>query len=251
MRTRSHHWSYKICGTIIVFATTALGAPVQAQPISTGDPIEQAIANRQFPRALQLADAALRHLPRDWRLLTLRGRVLSILERRTEALEAYRRAIKFQPSYLPALEGAAEIEYFGGHPQARETLNRIIALQPANQAAHAMLGELAYGRQDCRDAVPHFELASNQVNREREALMHLGACLFELNQTDKISNVLEAPAGGVLRRRLAQVVEVVLIGLLLGVIAAATVPDSDLDSFVSSFKRPGIHQGDGAPPSGE
>jgi tetratricopeptide (TPR) repeat protein len=162
--------------------TGLIAAPAGAQAIAPPDPIEQAIANREFPRALHFLDAALRDRPRDWRLWTLRGRVLSNLDRQAEGLKAYRRAIKLQPSYLPALEAVAEIEYSGGDPQAGEMLKRIILLQPANQAAHAMLAELAYERHDCRGAVAHFELASNQVNQKREALEHFGACLFELKR---------------------------------------------------------------------
>lgn len=185
MRTRLQRGSCKVCSSLVVFAVIGVAAWAQPQAVGPSDPLDQAIANRQFTRALRLIDAELRRQPQDPHLWTLRGHVLSVLERRTEALEAYRRAMKFQPSYLPALEGAAEIEYSGGDPRARETLKQIVGLQPANQPAHAMLGELAYGSHDCRDAVTHFERASNQVNRKEEALVHLGACLFELKQPGK------------------------------------------------------------------
>ncbi len=54
-------------------------------------------------------------------------------------------------------------------------------------------------------------------------------------ESDKIVNTMEAPAGGVLRRVLAEVDSTLKVGQLLGVIAAADVPDSDVDGFVAGF----------------
>lgn len=55
-------------------------------------------------------------------------------------------------------------------------------------------------------------------------------------ETEKINGVVESPAAGVLRRRVAGVGAVVPVGGLLGVIADAAVPDADIDSFVEEFQ---------------
>jgi pyruvate dehydrogenase E2 component (dihydrolipoamide acetyltransferase) len=55
-------------------------------------------------------------------------------------------------------------------------------------------------------------------------------------ETQKINGVVESPAAGVLRRRVAGVGAVVPVGGLLGVIADAAVPDADIDSFVEEFQ---------------
>jgi pyruvate dehydrogenase E2 component (dihydrolipoamide acetyltransferase) len=55
-------------------------------------------------------------------------------------------------------------------------------------------------------------------------------------ETEKITGAVEAPAAGVLRRRVADVGDVVPVGGLLGVIAPAEVPDADIDAFVSEFE---------------
>jgi pyruvate dehydrogenase E2 component (dihydrolipoamide acetyltransferase) len=72
---------------------------------------------------------------------------------------------------------------------------------------------------------------------EEGAEVEAGEELIEI-ETDKVSNALEAPAAGILRRRVAQVGESVSVGLLLGVIASAVVSESDLDGFISSFNQP-------------
>ncbi len=168
----------RILGLIgaITVGTTAQSA------VGTTKQIEQAIASRQFPRALQLVDRALRRDPRDPHVWTFRGAVLSGLGARHDALEAYRRALTFRPSYIPALEGAAQIQYTGGDPEAETILERIVKLQPANEVAHAMLGELAYGRHDCNTAVAHFVRAGEQKKANPDVLSHFGGCLFQLKR---------------------------------------------------------------------
>ena len=54
-------------------------------------------------------------------------------------------------------------------------------------------------------------------------------------ESDKIVNVWEAPADGVLRRLLVDEGEARAVGQLLGVIAAAEVSDEDIDVFIASY----------------
>jgi pyruvate dehydrogenase E2 component (dihydrolipoamide acetyltransferase) len=55
-------------------------------------------------------------------------------------------------------------------------------------------------------------------------------------ETEKINGVVESPAAGILRRRVAVVDEVIPVGGLLGVIADASVPDAEIDSFIEEFQ---------------
>jgi len=55
-------------------------------------------------------------------------------------------------------------------------------------------------------------------------------------ETEKITSECEAPATGVLRRRVAQEGAVLPVGGLVAVIAPANLPDRDIDAFVAAFK---------------
>jgi pyruvate dehydrogenase E2 component (dihydrolipoamide acetyltransferase) len=55
-------------------------------------------------------------------------------------------------------------------------------------------------------------------------------------ETEKINGAVEAPAAGVLRRRVADVGDVIPVGGLLGVIAPADMPDADIDAFIAEFQ---------------
>lgn len=62
-----------------------------------------------------------------------------------------------------------------------------------------------------------------------------GAELVDI-ETEKISSAAEAPAGGVLRRRIAAEGDVLPVSGLLGIIADASVPDAEIDAFVADFQ---------------
>lgn len=55
-------------------------------------------------------------------------------------------------------------------------------------------------------------------------------------ETSKITNAYEAPVSGILRRRLAPLQQDLPVGALLGVIADASVPDAEIDAFVTQFQ---------------
>lgn len=55
-------------------------------------------------------------------------------------------------------------------------------------------------------------------------------------ESEKINNAVEAPSAGVLRRQVAKEDDVLPVGGLLGVIADASVPDSEIDSYVEEFQ---------------
>jgi len=54
-------------------------------------------------------------------------------------------------------------------------------------------------------------------------------------ETPKITNVVEAPSGGTLRRIVAQAGATLPIGALLAVVAADEVPEAEIDAFVAGF----------------
>jgi pyruvate dehydrogenase E2 component (dihydrolipoamide acetyltransferase) len=55
-------------------------------------------------------------------------------------------------------------------------------------------------------------------------------------ESDKIANVVECPADGILRRHVAAVGDVLPVGALLGVIADADVADAKIDALVAEFQ---------------
>lgn len=70
--------------------------------------------------------------------------------------------------------------------------------------------------------------------------------VFEM-ESDKIVNVWDSPVSGVLRRVLVPAGDAHPVGALLGLIAAETVSDADLDAFIASYSKQVV--GDTAAPA--
>jgi tetratricopeptide (TPR) repeat protein len=157
--------------------------------------IQEALRARDFYRALQLSDTYLQESPRDAKLWTLQGLALSALGKNREALAAYDKALSFAPDYLPALEGAAQLDYEAGNARASARLDRILKQLPNDPTAHAMLAAIAYKQQDCATAVKHFGLSTQLISTQPAALAEYGTCLMNLDQPSEAVPVFRQIVG--------------------------------------------------------
>ncbi len=180
--------SLVIVSALFAFAPSARG---QA-PASAASSIAASLRAHNFDQALELARSALRQAPNDPQLLTLEGIAYAGLGKQHDALAAYNLALKAAPNYLPALEGAAQIEYNGGSPRAAGLLRRILKIQPDNATSHAMLGVLEYKRGDCKGAIEHFQASGALLGSQPAALEEYGFCLVQMGRAADAVNVYES-----------------------------------------------------------
>jgi len=168
----------------------ALGAFAQTSKDQIAE-ITAALRAREFEKAVQLASVALKKSPRNPQLWTLQGIGLSSEKQTKQALDAFHHALQIAPDYLPALEGAAQIEYEGGNRQAVPLLQHILRFRPGDQTSHAMLGVMAYKQGDCTQAVKEFELSGPLLESQPAAMHQYGACLINLKQREKAVSIFQ------------------------------------------------------------
>jgi tetratricopeptide (TPR) repeat protein len=138
-----------------------------------------------FAKALQHLRPALQQFPGNSQLWTLQALAFSGQGQRGEALVSFHKALKLSPDYLPALEGAAQLEYEMGGREAAPLLQHVLKLVPNDPTAHAMLASLAYKNHNCSEALPHFEQSKSLLESQPEALREYGVCLAKAKQYDK------------------------------------------------------------------
>ncbi|MDP1647490.1 MAG: acetoin dehydrogenase dihydrolipoyllysine-residue acetyltransferase subunit [Rubrivivax sp.] len=80
---------------------------------------------------------------------------------------------------------------------------------------------------------------------EEGTAITVGLPILEV-ETDKISNVVEAPDPGLLRRKVAAAGEVLPVKALLGVMAPPEVSDAEIDAYVAAYVVPAASEGDEA-----
>lgn len=160
---------------------TALCAVAQG-PQPTFQSTVEALKARNYSAALQMASTLVQAHPRDPRAWTLQGTALQDLGRTDKSLGAFQRALEIQPDFLPALEGAAQLEYSTSDPNGTALLERLVHVDPGNQTAHAMLAALAFKRKDFATAATHFERSPEAIASNQSALVEFGLCLIHLRR---------------------------------------------------------------------
>jgi tetratricopeptide (TPR) repeat protein len=173
-------------------------------------PITSALRVGQFDKALQLLQPELQQNPKSPQLWTLQGIAFSGKGDKREALAAFRHALGISSDYLPALEGAAQIEYESGDKDATGLLQKILVVHPKDPTSHAMLAVLAYRRHECGAAVQHFEQSGSLLDSQPGALQEYGDCLVKLKETEKAITIFsralaQSDSDSAVRYRLASV----------------------------------------------
>ncbi|HKF50326.1 MAG TPA: tetratricopeptide repeat protein [Terracidiphilus sp.] len=161
-----------------------------AQAPGRFDAISAALADRSFPKALELLQPALKASPSDPRLWAMQGAAHAGMGDNKEALASFQRSLKIAPGYLPALRGAAQIEFGAGSDAAIPLLERILRAAPTDLTAHGMLAVLEYQLGDCAAALPHFEQAASLFASKPAALHAYAACLVKQRRLDEAAEVL-------------------------------------------------------------
>jgi tetratricopeptide (TPR) repeat protein len=174
---------------VAILAFLAVG--VGATPAGQIEAITSALRAQEFDRAVELSRSALQASPNDAQLWTLQGIALSKKGDVRNALTAFQRALKLSPDYVPALQGAAQLQYQNGSREAVPLLTRLLRVRPDDPTTHAMLAVLAYREGKCAPAVSHFERAGTLLDTELDALHAYGTCLVRLKQLEQAIGVFQ------------------------------------------------------------
>ena len=174
---------------LVCLAFIPLSAQTSTDPISAAT---SALRAREFDKALQVLQPAIRQSPGRAQLWMLQGLAYSGSGRKQEALTSFRTALKISPDYLPALEAAAQMEYDAGSKEAVPLLEHVLRLRPDDTTSHAMLAVLAYRQGDCVNALEHFDKGGPLMRSQPAALQEHAACLLKLKQFDRAIAVLQA-----------------------------------------------------------
>ena len=175
----------------VIAASFCVGLAANAAAFGQVDAITSALRAHDFDRAVELTRDALKASPNDAQVWTLQGIALSSKGDSAGALAAYRRALTLRPEYIPALEGAAQLQYQLGSREAVPLLTQLVRLRPDDKTSHAMLAVLEYRDGNCQAAVRHFAGAGTLLDSEVDALHAYGTCLVRLKRIEDAAGVFQ------------------------------------------------------------
>ena len=180
------------CTVLLLTFTLASSFAQQARPSATSVvSIEQLIRTQQYDQAIKQTRLELAKAPRDIRLWTLQGVALSLQGKDPEALVAFDKALRIDPTYIPALKSEVQIYSKSQDKRGIPLLKRILAATPGDETAHEMLGVLDGRQSDCASANEHFALSGNALQHHPDSLEIYGACLEQTGQADKAIEVFQ------------------------------------------------------------
>jgi tetratricopeptide (TPR) repeat protein len=156
--------------------------------------IASALRDGDNAAAIQLLGPALRQFPEDAQLWTMQGVAYDRQGKKKEALASFEHALKIAPDSIPALQGAAQINFDAGSPRAIPFLERLLRLHPNDVTSHGMLAILEYQQGNCSRALPHFEKAAAMFQSQGDALHAYAICLVKGKELDKAATVLKRTA---------------------------------------------------------
>lgn len=194
-------------GSLLAFFTFCADGVAQTSRGQIGE-ITSSLRDRRFDRALQLLQSELQQNPENAQSWALQGIAYSGMSEKAKALQSFRHALEIAPNYLPALEGAAQIEYDAGGKNAEALLKRVLAQQPHNPTSHAMLAVLSYRRRDlaqARDILAKLYLQGGQTEpameqsrqalkidpKDQTALYHLIQALRKNGHKEELPDLLK------------------------------------------------------------
>jgi len=178
-------WTF---GLFLALTSRSAVAQTDARPV---DAVGEALRARDYSKALELLKPALQVSPGNAELWAMRGAAYAGETHNAEALASFQKALRISPDYLPALEGAIQIEYANGRKEAIPLLQRVLRLRPSDQTSHGMLAVLEYQQGNCPAAIAHFEKVGGLFDSQPAALHAYAACLVKLQQPDKAAQIFQ------------------------------------------------------------
>lgn len=177
------------CTVLLLIGASFLVQGQQATaPIAS---IEGLIRSQEYDQALEAARSALHDTPRDFRLWTLEGIVLSIKGNNRDAFGAFQRALILSPNYTAALKGEVQLLYPTQDKRAIPLLERILKADPRDATANEMLANLERRQDNCQAAIDHFLLSGDLIKTHPDSLEAYGYCLVQITQPQKAVSIFE------------------------------------------------------------
>jgi len=160
-------------------------------PTPSVSEIESLIRSRQYDEALQMTTSALGQQPTNFHLWTLKGIVLSIQGKTSDARGAFESALRISPEYPPAMKGEVQLLYQEHDKRAIPLLKQLLKADPNDVTAHEMLAVLERREDRCDEAIVHFEASRDAIGKHAESLEAYGYCLVQMKRFQDAVPVFE------------------------------------------------------------
>lgn len=163
---------------LTALATGGLSCALAQSPPPSPASAAALIRSGRYDAAIAEAKRGLLIHPRSSEFWTIEGIAYSMQDKDSQALTAFRGALRNAPDFLPALRAEAQILSRRRDPELAAVLAHILRLDANDGTAREMLALEQARRGDCKAADINFQQVSGQLGTHPESLARYGACLF-------------------------------------------------------------------------
>jgi len=166
-----------------------------ACPLGASSPYDQVVLYIQQGKmnsAISLLRRMLKKSPRDVKAQNLMGLALTASGKLPEANVYFKRAVKLDPKFYPALKNLAGNELKQQQvDDAMAHLQQALALAPQDPAIHMALAEIYFQKRAFAPAVDHYIGSQGLFLRSPETILNFARSCFESDQAGKAAGALE------------------------------------------------------------
>jgi tetratricopeptide (TPR) repeat protein len=183
----------------LALATAPLAAAMRAQTKNAcagSAPYDCAaahVARQEIATAIAVLEPLVKAEPRNLKALNLLGIALTAAGRLDAADARFREALRVDAAFVPSLKNLALNAFTRDRlTEAERGFRAVLKLVPEDEVAHLHLGEIAYLRQDCRTALPHYEKGGTRIRLNNAWVVHHASCLLKEKATARAFEMLTA-----------------------------------------------------------
>lgn len=150
------------------------------------------VKREDFQSAIRSLQQLLNRQPRNLKALNLMGIALTGSGQIERANQQFRRALKINPRFHPALKNLATNELtLKQTADAKRHFEQVLDYAPEDEVANLSLAEIHFGQQACVSAWPHYEKARMRIVNNRELILHYGQCALEAGRRQAAITMLD------------------------------------------------------------
>lgn len=176
----------------VVACLVLLLTPARADDPPDYQKAEMLVRQGQWDKGIALLQSVIRADPDNPKARNLMGIAMTGKGDLTRANEQFRRALKIDPRFYPALKNLAINELALKDTSAAERdFTAALKLAPNDPIIHIYLGEIAYGRHNYPKAAAHLSVTGRLLLKDPNLTLHLVESYLEIHQAEKATDLLK------------------------------------------------------------
>jgi tetratricopeptide (TPR) repeat protein len=158
------------------------------------------LSRKEFAQAIRYLEQSLAESPRNVKALNLLGISLTATGQIDKANDSFRKALRIDPRFYPALKNLAINEVnMKRTAEAKGHFEKVLTYAPDDEVSHLYLAEIFDMEKMCVQALPHYEKSRNRVVNDSDLILQYAFCSLDQNRPDPAVTMLDLlPAGDAL-----------------------------------------------------